>query len=63
MNEKDLINNLVEVDKVLAKCKNPALEREEHDAIRNVMQVALARIQLSYKQEKELKELKKDKEE
>jgi len=63
MNEKDLINSLREVDVLLSRCVNPALTRSEHDAIRNVMQVGMARVQLSYKLEKEKKDTEKTKKE
>ena len=56
MNEKDLIDSLREVDAVLGECINPALKRSQHDAIRNVMQMGMARVQLSYKLEKEKKD-------
>lgn len=61
MNEKDLLNDLQQIDNLLAKCVNPALTRMEHDAIRQAMQVVAQRVKLSYKLEAEKKEAEKDK--
>lgn len=58
MAEQQLLDDLKEIDKLLGRCTCPALRRDEHDAIRDVMRMVVARIQLSYKLEKELKEAK-----
>lgn len=62
MDEKRLIDSLGEVDALLGKCINPALTRIEHYNIQQVMQIALARIKLSYKLEKEKLEQEKPEE-
>ena len=56
--EKELLQRLNEIDGLLGRCTNPALTRDEHDVIRKVMSVVKVRVELSFKQEKELRELK-----
>ena len=49
MSEKELLDNLVQIDGLLARCVNPALNRADHDSIRQVMSIVVQRIKLSYK--------------
>ena len=65
MNEDEILQSVKSLDSLLGRCINPPLSRDEHDSIRQVMGMVVNRIKLSYKQEKELKDLKgkeKDKE-
>lgn len=55
MSEKELLENLMQIDNVLARCVNPALNRADHDGIRQIMSVIVQRIKLSYKLEDEKK--------
>ena len=56
MLEKDLLNDLQQIDDLLAQCINPALNRNNHEAIKQTMLVAAQRIKLSYRLEAEKKE-------
>jgi hypothetical protein len=56
MNEKDILNDLQQIDNLLARCINPALTRNEHDAIRATIQIIAQRVKLSYELEAEKKE-------
>ena len=53
MSEKELLDNLTQIDGLLARCVNPALNRVDHDSIRQIMSLAFQRIKLSYKLEAE----------
>ena len=53
MSEKELLDNLMQLDGLLARCVNPALNRADHDSIRQVMSLAFQRVKLSYKLETE----------
>ena len=55
MPEKELLENLVQIDGLLARCVNPALNRADHDGIRQVMSIVVQRVKLSYKLEVEKK--------
>lgn len=61
MNEKDLLSDLQQIDNLLARCINPALTRQEHDAIRQTMQIVTQRVKLSYQLEAEKKKAETDK--
>lgn len=63
MREVDVLNDLAQIDGLLAKCVNPALTRNEHDSIRQVMSVVVQRVKLSFKLEKEMQESKESKKE
>ena len=52
MSEKDVLNDLQQIDNLLARCVNPALTRADHDAIRNTMAFVVQRVKLSYQLEK-----------
>jgi len=62
MNEQELINGLKQVDAVIAECINPPLKRADHDNARTILHTAIARVQLSYKLEKEKQEAEKGRE-
>jgi hypothetical protein len=51
MDEKQLCEQMVEIDKILSNITNPPLNRHDHDAIRQIMSLALQRIKLSYELE------------
>ena len=53
MSEKDVLNDLQQIDNLLARCVNPALTRADHDAVRNAMAFVVQRVKLSYQLEKE----------
>lgn len=55
MSEQELLENLAQLDGLLARCVNPALNRNEHDSIRQVMSGIVQRVKLSYKFETEKK--------
>jgi hypothetical protein len=48
-----LLDNLTQIDGLLAKCVNPALSRADHDSVRQIMSLVFQRIKLSYKLEDE----------
>ena len=56
MSEKDLLNDLQQIDDLLAQCVNPALNRNNHEAIKQTMLVVVQRIKLSYRLEAEKKD-------
>jgi hypothetical protein len=53
MSEKELLDNLTQIDGLLAKCINPALNRADHDGIRQTMSLVFQRVKLSYTLEDE----------
>ena len=53
MLEKDLLNDLQQIDGLLAQCVNPALNRDNHESIKQTMLVIAQRIKLSYQLEAE----------
>ena len=59
MLEKDLLNDLQQIDGLLVRCVNPALTRSDHEAIKQTMGVVAQRIKLSYQLEKEKAENQK----
>lgn len=59
MLEKDVLSDLQQIDDLLAKCVNPALNRVDHDAIRQTMSVVAQRVKLSYQLEAEKQEADK----
>lgn len=62
MSEKELLADLQQVDGLLARCTCPALTRNEHDALRQVMSVTLQRVKLSFQLEREKKDAEASKE-
>jgi len=57
MNEKDLLNDLQQIDSLLARCISPPLTRSEHDDIRQTMGIISGRVKLSFKLEKDIRDL------
>lgn len=57
MSEKELLENLAQIDRLLARCVNPALTRDEHDGIRQVMSLVSQRVRRSYVLEAEKAEI------
>ena len=63
MSEKELLDDLTQIDGLLARCVNPALTRNEHDAVRQTVQAIAQRVKLSYQLEAEKKETEETKKE
>jgi hypothetical protein len=60
MNRDELLKALDDVDNVLANVRNPALTRQDHFSIVQVMNFTKQRVNLSYKLDEKVKELEKE---
>jgi hypothetical protein len=61
MSEKDVLNDLQQIDSLLARCVNPALTRADHDGIKNIIEFVVQRVRLSYRLEAEKADADKEK--
>jgi hypothetical protein len=63
MNKEDIIKGLNEIDNVLAQTKDPALTRQDHASIMQILDNAKNRVSLSFDLEKKIKEMEESKKE